>query len=109
MDIKVLLLVIFQHRRCGRRPRFWYHFPGIMNSFPSQFTGQELSEYLCTEKLNEMLNQFTTDKPIDETFLLENVGKVLHEILSSYDYSVDRQTEESKFKEKKKRKRSNHK
>ncbi len=117
----------FQYRRCERGPRFWHHFMrrqgkpfGLhascdVNNFLGQFKGKELSElieahipeYLSTEKLKEIINQFKTgeqtDKPIDETFLLDNVGKVLHEILSS----VDKQTEESKSKEKKEEAASN--
>ncbi|CAF1120019.1 unnamed protein product [Rotaria sordida] len=124
------------HHRCGGRresfggnSRFWHHFmrqqcapatfhvPFDINNFLNQFKCKELAElievhipeYLRTEKINEMLNQFKTgeqaDKPIDETILLENVGKILHEFLSSFgincDYSVDKQTEEVKSKEKK--------
>jgi hypothetical protein len=120
------------HRRCGRGPfgggpRSWHHFmrqqcgpsafgvPLDMTSFLNQFKGKELAEFiethmpahLRTEKLNELLNQFKTDeqadKPVDETVLLENVGKFLRETLSSFgvncDYSVDKQTEQSKPKE----------
>ncbi|CAF1015751.1 unnamed protein product [Rotaria sordida] len=124
------------HHRCGGRresfggnSRFWHHFmrqqcapaafhvPFDITNFLNQFKGKELAEfievhipeYLRTEKINEILNQFKTgeqaDKPIDETILLENVGKILHEFLSSLgincDYSVDKQTEEVKSKEEK--------
>ncbi|CAF4169761.1 unnamed protein product, partial [Rotaria sordida] len=124
------------HHRCGGRresfggnSRFWHHFmrqqcapaafhiPFDITNFLNQFKCKELAElievhipeYLRTEKINEILNQFKTgeqaDKPIDETILLENVGKILHEFLSSLgincDYSVDKQTEEVKSKEEK--------
>jgi sequestosome 1 len=104
-------------------PRFWRHFmhqqqqqpggaagfqmPSDMASYLSQFKGKELAELIeahlpenfRTEKLNEMLNQFKTgeqaDKPIDQSILLENVGKFLREILSPFgidcDYFVDNQ------------------
>jgi len=109
--------------RCGGGPRFWRHFmhqqqqqqggaagfqmPADMASFLSQYKGKELAElieahlpeYLRTEKLNEMINQFKTgeqaDKPVDQSALLENVGKFLREILSPLgidcDYFVDSQ------------------
>jgi sequestosome 1 len=107
--------------RCGAGPRFWRHFmhqqqqggaasfqmPADMANFLSQYKGKELAElieahlpeYLRTEKLNEMLNQFKTgeqaEKPVDHTTLLENVGKFLREILSPFgidcDYFVDNQ------------------
>jgi len=108
--------------RCGGGPRFWRHFmqqqqqqggaagfqmPADMANFLSQFKGKELAElieahlpeYLRTEKLNEMLNQFKTgeqaDKPVPHDILLENVGKFLREILSPFgidcDYFVDSQ------------------
>jgi hypothetical protein len=117
-----------RHRRCGRGPRFWHHFirrqnkpfglrlPWGINNFLSQFKGKELSELIEAyvpesvrpEKLKEMLNQLKTDEradqPIDETFLLENIGQILREILSTFgihcDYSTDKKTEESKPKEK---------
>jgi len=124
--------------RCGGGPRFWRHFmnqqqqqggaagfqiPADMANFFSQFKGKELAElieahipeYLRTEKLKEMLNQFKTgeqaDKPVDQNTLLENVGKFLREILSPFgidcDYFVDNQqtttkpTEQPETKEKK--------
>ncbi len=110
--------------RCGGGPRFWHHFmqqqqqqqqggaagfqmPSDMANFLSQFKGKELAEfieahlpeYLRTEKINEMLNQFKTgeqaDKPVDQSTLLENVGKFLREVLSPFgidcDYFVDNQ------------------
>jgi len=124
--------------RCGGGPRFWHHFmrqqqqqqqggaagfqmPPDMANFLSQFKGKELAElieahvpeYLRTEKLNEMLNQFKTgeqaEKPVDQNTLLENVGKFLREILSPFgidcDYFVDNQqatkpTEQPETKEK---------
>jgi len=122
--------------RCGGGPRFWRHFmhqqqqqggaagfqmPPDMANFLSQFKGKELAElieahlpeYLRTEKLNEMLNQFKTgeqaEKPVDQGALLENVGKFLREILSPFgidcDYFVDNQqtkkpTEQPETKEK---------
>lgn len=111
--------------RCGGGgARFWRHFmqqqqqqgaqggafqmPPDMANFLGQFKGKELAElieahlpeYLRTEKMNEMLNQFKTgeqaDKPVDHTVLLENVGKFLREILSPFgidcDYFVDHPT-----------------
>jgi hypothetical protein len=122
--------------RCGGGPRFWHHFmrqqqqqggaagfqmPPDMANFLSQYKGKELAElieahvpeYLRTEKLNEMLNQFKTgeqaEKPVDQNTLLENVGKFLREILSPFgidcDYFVDNQqatkpTEQPETKEK---------
>jgi hypothetical protein len=121
--------------RCGGGPRFWRHFmrqqqqggaagfqmPPDMANFLSQFKGKELAEliethlpeYLRTEKINEMLNQFKTgeqaEKPVDQNTLLENVGKFLREILSPFgidcDYFVDNQqttkpTEQPETKEK---------
>ena len=110
----------FAGGRCGGGGhRFWRHFmqqqggatafqvPSDMTNFLSQFKGKEfaelveahLPEYLRTEKVNEMLNQFKTgeqaDKPVDHDVLLENVGKFLREILSPWgidcDYFVDSQ------------------
>jgi hypothetical protein len=121
--------------RCGGGPRFWRHFmqqqqqggaagfqmPPDMANFLSQFKGKELAEliethlpeYLRTEKINEMLNQFKTgeqaEKPVDQSVLLENVGKFLREILSPFgidcDYFVDKEqtskpTEQTETKEK---------
>jgi hypothetical protein len=122
--------------RCGGGPRFWRHFmqqqqqqggaagfqmPPDMANFLGQFKGKELAElieahlpeFLRTEKINEMLNQFKTgeqaDKPVDQNALLENVGKFLREILSPFgidcDYFVDNQqttkpTEQAETKEK---------
>jgi len=121
--------------RCGGGPRFWRHFmqqqqaggaagfqmPSDMANYLSQFKGKELAElveahlpeYLRTEKVTEMLNQFKTgeqaEKPVDQSILLENVGKFLREILSPFgidcDYFVDSQqttkpTEQSETKEK---------
>jgi len=121
--------------RCGGSPRFWRHFmhqqqqggaasfqmPSDMANFLGQFKGKELAEfieahlpeYLRTEKINEMLNQFKTgeqaDKPVDHNVLLENIGKFLREILSPFgidcDYFVDNQqttkpTEQAEPKEK---------
>jgi hypothetical protein len=111
--------------RCGGGPRFWRHFmqqqqqqqqqggeagfqmPPDMVNFLGQFKGKELAEFieahlpefLRTEKINEMLNQFKTgeqaDKPVDQSVLLENVGKFLREVLSPFgidcDYFVDNQ------------------
>lgn len=106
----------FGSGRCGGGggPRFWRHFmqqqqqqqaaggaagfqmPPDMANFLGQFKGKELAEfieahmpeYLRSEKINEMLNQFKTgeqaDKPVDHTLLLENVGKFLREILSPF-------------------------
>lgn len=117
------------HRRCGG-PRFWHHFmqrehhpfafqfPSFLNNFLSQFKGKELfeliqahiPEHLRTEKLNEVLNQLKSDeqadKPADEKFLLENLSKILPEILSSFgincDHFANKQTDESKSQEEKK-------
>lgn len=113
--------------RCGGGGghRFWRHFmqqqqqqggaahfqlPSDMTAFLGQFKGKELAElveahlpeYLRTEKVNEMLNQFKTgeqaDKPVDHNVLLENIGKFLREVLSPFgidcDYFVDKQTTE---------------
>jgi hypothetical protein len=84
-----------------------FQMPPDMANFLGQFKGKELAElieaylpeYLRTEKINEMLNQFKTgeqaDKPVDQSTLLENVGKFLREILSPFgidcDYFVDKQ------------------
>lgn len=121
--------------RFGGGPNFWRHFmrqqqqgggaefdfPADMAKFLGQFKGKELAEfveahlpeYLRTEKINEMLNQFKTgeqaDKLVDQDVLLENVGKFLREVLSPFgidcDYSVDNQqttkpTEQAEPKEK---------
>jgi hypothetical protein len=106
--------------RCGGGQRVWRHFmhqqqqqdgaaafqmPADMANFLGQFKGKELAElieahlpeYLRTEKINEMLTQFKTgeqaEKPVDQSVLLENVGKFLREILSPFgidcDYFVD--------------------
>lgn len=106
----------------GAGPRFWHHFmrhrqqqggeagcqvPPDMVNFLSQFKGKELAElvethlpeYLRTEKINEMINQFKTgeqaDKPVDHNTLLKNVGEFLREVLSPFgidcDYFVDNQ------------------
>ena len=105
--------------RCGGSPRFWHHFmqqqggeaafqmPPDMINFLGQYKGKELAElveahlpeYLRSEKITEMLNQFKTgeqaDKPVDHNVLLENVGKFLREVLSPLgidcDYFVDKQ------------------
>ena len=125
----------FRGGRCGGGPRFWHHFmqqqqqaggatscqfPSDMANFLGQFKGKELAEvieahlpeYLRTEKINEMLNQFKSgeqaDKPVDHNVLLENVGKFLREVLSPFgidcDYFVDnaqnnKPTEEAQTKE----------
>jgi hypothetical protein len=122
--------------RWGGSHRLWRHFmqqqqqqggaagfqmPADMANFLSQYKGKELAElieahlpeYLRTEKINEMLNQFKTgeqaDKPVDQNVLLEHVGKFLREILSPFgidcDYFVDNQqttkpTEQPETKEK---------
>ena len=109
----------------GGGHRFWRHFmqqqqqqggeahfqvPSDMTAFLGQFKGKELAElveahlpeYLRTEKVKEMLNQFKTgeqaDKPVDHNVLLENIGKFLREVLSPFgidcDYFVDKQTAE---------------
>jgi hypothetical protein len=105
----------------GRCPRFWHHFmrqqqqgggaefqmPANMFNFLSQYKGKELAElieaylpeYLRTEKIIEILNQFKTgeqaEKLVDQNTLLENVGAFLREILSPFgidcDYFVDKQ------------------
>ena len=106
----------------GGGPHFWRQFmqqqqqaggaagfqmPPDMANFLGQFKGKELvelieahlPEYLRTEKITEMLNQFKSgeqaDKPVDHNLLLENVGKFLREVLSPFgidcDYFVDRQ------------------
>jgi len=124
----------FNGGRCGSGgPRFWRHFmqqqgpnggfqmPADMANYLSQYNGKELAElieahlpeYLRTEKINEMLNKLKTgeqaDKPVDQSTLLENVGKFLQEILSPFgidcDYFVDNQqakkpTEQPENKEK---------
>jgi len=80
--------------RCGGGPRFWRHFmqqqqaggaagfqmPSDMANYLSQFKGKELAElveahlpeYLRTEKVTEMLNQFKTgeqaEKPVDQKY-----------------------------------------
>ena len=105
--------------RCGGGPRFWRHFmqqqageaafqmPPDMINFLGQYKGKELAElveahlpeYLRTEKITEMLQQFKTgeqaEKPVDHNVLLENVGKFLREVLSPLgidcDYFVDKQ------------------
>jgi sequestosome 1 len=106
--------------RYGAGPRFWHHFmrqqqaggvgcqvPTDMVNFLSQFKGKELAElveahlpqYLRTEKINEMINQFKTgeqaDKVVDHNTLLKNVGEFLREVLSPLgidcDYFVDTQ------------------
>ena len=120
----------------GGGPHFWRHFvqqqqqqdgaahfqmPPDMVNFLGQFKGKELAEfveahlpeYLRTEKVNEMINQFKTgeqaDKQVDHNTLLENIGKFLREILSPLgidcDYFVDNQqtakpTEQAESKEK---------
>jgi hypothetical protein len=82
-----------------------FQMPADMANFLSQYTGKELAElveahlpeYLRTEKVNEMLKQFKTgeqaDKPVDQSVLLEHVGKFLQEVLSPFgidcDYFVD--------------------
>jgi hypothetical protein len=122
--------------RWGGSHRLWRHFmhqqqqqggaagfqmPADMANFLSQYKGKELAElieahlpeYLRTEKITEMLNQFKTgeqaDKPVDQNVLLEHVGKFLREILSPFgidcDYFVDNQqttkpTEQPETKEK---------
>jgi sequestosome 1 len=113
--------------RCGRGPfgggRFWRQFmhqmpdgaahfqmPGDLSNFLGQYKGKELAElieahlpeYLRTEKVTEMLNQFKTgeqaDKPVEHNLLLENIGKFLQEILSPFgidcDYFVDKQQQQ---------------
>lgn len=115
----------FAGGRCGSGHRFWRQFmqqqqqdgaahfqmPSDMTAFLGQYKGKELAElveahlpeYLRTEKVKEMLNQFKTgeqaDKPVDHNVLLENIGLFLREILSPFgidcDYFVDKQTTES--------------
>lgn len=114
--------------RCGGARRFWsqfmhqqqqqqqnnqggpevhFPFPNHMVDFLSQFKGKELAElveahlpeYLRTEKVNQMLNEFKTgeqaDKIVDHHVLLEYVGRFLREVLSPLgidcDYFVDGQ------------------
>lgn len=109
----------FSGGRCGGSGRFWRNFvnrgqnpnetniqfPPDMVNFLGQFTGKELAElveahlpeYLRTEVINKMLNEFKTgeqaNKIVDHKVLLENVGKFLREILSPLgidcDYFVD--------------------
>ena len=84
-----------------------FQFPADMANYLSQFKGKELAEmieahlpeFLRTEKITEMLNQFKTgeqaEKPVEQSVLLENVGKFLREVLSPFgidcDYFVDNQ------------------
>jgi hypothetical protein len=84
-----------------------FQMPSDMANFLGQYKGKELAEliethlpeYLRTEKINEMLTQFKTgeqaEKPVDQSALLENVGKFLREVLSPFgidcDYFVDNQ------------------
>ena len=106
--------------RCGAGPRFYRHFmrqqqdnkagfpmPADIAAYLGQFKGKELAElveahlpeYLRTEKINEMINQFKTgeqaEQLVDYHTLLENIGQFLREILSPFgidcDYSVDNQ------------------
>ncbi|CAF1028659.1 unnamed protein product [Rotaria sordida] len=116
---------VFQHHRCKYGHRFWYHFmrqqnrsfnlyiPCDINNFLNHFKGKELfeliesyiPEYLRTEKLNEILNQFKTseqpDKSINETILLENIGEILSSFAINCDYSVNKQTDEESKSQKK--------
>ncbi|CAF3053106.1 unnamed protein product [Rotaria sp. Silwood2] len=89
-----------QHNR-----HFHVHIPLDMNNFLNQFKGKELieayiPEYLHTEKLNQLKTSEQADKSVDEIVFLENIGKIIREILLSFDinyhYSVNKQTEESR-------------
>ncbi|CAF1179494.1 unnamed protein product [Rotaria sordida] len=74
---------VFQHHR-------WKELFELIESY--------IPEYLRTEKLNEILNQFKTseqaDKSINETILLENIGEILSSFGINCDYSVNKQTDE---------------
>jgi hypothetical protein len=97
-----------------------FQVPSHMVDFLSQFKGKELAEliethlpvWLRTENMNELLTQLKTgeqaDKPVEQSKLLEHVGKLLREILSPFgidcDYFVENRpsakpTEEAKPKE----------
>ncbi|CAF1135590.1 unnamed protein product [Rotaria magnacalcarata] len=111
---------VFQHDR-GRRARHYrHHFmpeqcrpsnfgaPRVMSDFLNLFKGKELSELiethvsecLHTETFKDFVNQLKTDKSVNEMISLDNVGKTVREVLTSFgikcDCSVDKQKEESK-------------